>query len=109
MNPSEAVGRISINKEKQSTASSAAVVLAAVNSTAMLNPLIRPLVDPQACASAIVNATHSSYPEVLLSSNQVKDNQICQLISSPNCFSNEKLIYVHYDVIEFHYRHTLNK
>ena len=76
MNPSEATPRISINKEKQSTAASAAVVLAAVNSTTMLNPLIRPLVDPQACASAIVNAAHSSYPEVLLSSNQVKDNQV---------------------------------
>ena len=76
MNPSEAESRISINKDKQSTAASAAVVLAAVNSTTILNPLIRPLVDPQACASAIVNAAHSSYPDVLLASNQVKDNKV---------------------------------
>ena len=67
--------RLSVNKETQSPAASAAVVLAAVNSGTMLNPLISPLVDPQACASAIVNAAHSSYPEVLLQSNQVTDKQ----------------------------------
>ena len=71
ISPSEAISRASINNETHSTAASAAVVLAAVNSSSILNPLIGPLVDPQVCASAIVNAAHSSYPEVLLQSNQV--------------------------------------
>ena len=71
MNPSAAISRVSMNKEKHGSAASAAVVLAAVNSSTILNPLIGPLVDPQACASAIANAAHSSFPDVLIQSNQV--------------------------------------
>ena len=74
MNPSSAMPRVSLSRETHNSAASAAVVLAAVNSNTMLNPLIGPLVDPQACASAIVNAAHGSYPEVLLQSNQVCDH-----------------------------------
>ena len=71
MTPPSSIPRVSLARDTHSSAANAAVVLAAVNSNSMLNPLIGPLVDPQACASAIVNAAHGSYPEVLLQSNQV--------------------------------------
>ena len=51
----------------------AVAVLAAVNSNTMFNPFLGSLVDPQTCASAIVNAAGGSYPEVLLQSNQVSN------------------------------------
>ena len=68
---------MSMNKEAHGSATSAAVVLAAVNSSSILNPLMSPLVDPQACASAIANAAQSSFPEVLIQSNQVHGNWNC--------------------------------
>ena len=66
-----ALPRVPLSRDTHGPTSNAAAVLAAVNSNSMLNPLLGSLVDPRACASALVNAAHGSYPDVLLQNNQV--------------------------------------
>ena len=61
------------------SAANAAVVLAAVNSNAIFNPLLGSLVDSQSCASAIVNAANTAYPGILLQSNQVLEFSVRRL------------------------------
>ena len=71
INSMGALPRVPLSRDTHGPASNAAAVLAAVNSNSMLNPLLGSLVDPRACASALVNAAHGSYPDVLLQNNQV--------------------------------------